>query len=51
MLEKILIVVACLGVPILWGIVVNWLFRRRKKSAQKSAQKDEDDSPVIEYYI
>jgi hypothetical protein len=48
MLEKLLIVGACLGVPILWGVVVNWFFRRKLKNSDDDG---DDDEPTIEYYI
>ena len=53
---------ACVAVPILWGIAVNWLFGRLQKPAptKKPPLKNESvaeeegesaDEPVIEYYI
>ena len=62
MLDQLLFVAACVAVPILWGIAVNWLFGRLQKPAptKKPPLKNESvaeeegesaDEPVIEYYI
>ena len=45
---KLLFVFLSVAVPIVWGIAVNWLFRRLHPPGKSSA-KDED--PTIEYYI
>lgn len=60
-LHRVLIVIACVAVPILWGVAVNWVFDRlarraaRGCKAQRDADKNKDDSDtdqqVIEYYI
>lgn len=52
---------ACVAVPILWGIAVNWLFGRLPRSGSSRTEssrtepvpesKVEQDEPVIEYYI
>ena len=51
--SRILFVVACLTVPIVWGIIVNWVFHRLKKTApvEDEAENESQDDPVIEYYI
>lgn len=62
MLSRILFALACVAIPILWGIAVNWLFGRLQSSAPQSpAESDgidadseskvQQDEPVIEYYI
>ncbi len=62
MLSRILFVLACVAVPILWGIAVNWMFGRLQKPAPSSPARDNEtesdseskvqqDEPVIEYYI
>ena len=51
--EKILFVVACLTVPIVWGIIVNWVFHRLKTATppEQDSENESEDEPVIEYYI
>lgn len=51
--EKILFVVACLTVPIVWGIIVNWVFHRLKMATptEDDSENESQDEPVIEYYI
>jgi hypothetical protein len=48
-----LFVVACLTVPIVWGIIVNWVFHRLKAAApsDEESEAESSDEPVIEYYI
>lgn len=50
---RILVVVACLAVPIVWGIIVNWVFHRLKTTtpAEEDSENESQDEPVIEYYI
>ncbi|MBL6706632.1 MAG: hypothetical protein ISQ06_10995 [Planctomycetaceae bacterium] len=51
--EKILFVIACLTVPIAWGIIVNWVFHRLKTATpnEDDSGNESQDEPVIEYYI
>jgi hypothetical protein len=51
--SRILFVVSCLTVPIVWGIIVNWVFHRLKTTApvEDESQSETQDEPVIEYYI
>jgi len=43
---RIGLVVACLAGPILWGIVVNWLFTSwQKRNENQSAEEDEPVFP------
>jgi hypothetical protein len=51
--KQVLFVVACLTVPIVWGIVVNWVFSRLKTASIGNHKEipDTEDEPVIEYYI
>jgi len=51
--SRILFVVACLTVPIVWGIIVNWVFHRLKTNSRNGDEQDQEsqDEPVIEYYI
>ena len=53
LVEKILFVVACLTVPIVWGVIVNWVFHRLKTAppAEEDSENESQDEPVIEYYI
>jgi len=52
-LSRLLFVLACLIVPILWGVVVNWLFHRMETPGKTSGSRSQqtDDEPTIEYYI
>ena len=46
MLEKVLYVAACVVLPVVWGVVVNWLFNLwRERTAEKSA-----DEPIFPDY-
>jgi len=51
--SQLLFIFACLTVPIVWGIIVNWVFRRLKKASPAEDESDHDsqDEPFIEYYI
>lgn len=40
MLSRILFALACVAVPILWGIAVNWMFGRLQKPAPSAADRD-----------
>lgn len=66
MLSRILFALACVAVPILWGIAVNWMFGRLQKPAPSTSNREsesesdnesssessvEQDEPLIEYYI
>jgi hypothetical protein len=46
-------VVVCLTVPIVWGIIVNWVFHRLKTAtpSDEESEAESSDEPVIEYYI
>lgn len=61
-MTQFLFILSCIAVPILWGIVVNWLFGRLQRGkpaskvsqtpAESSAEADiDEEEPVIEYYI
>ena len=59
-LSRIFFALACVAVPILWGIAVNWMFGRLQKSAPSTTGREsesgiesnaEQDEPLIEYYI
>lgn len=43
--EKILYVLACVVLPVLWGVFVNWLF-----TLWASRSSDSDDEPVFPDY-
>lgn len=47
MLNKILMVVACLLLPILWGVIVNWVFNFWNKLA---ARREEEEEPIFPDY-
>jgi len=50
-LNKTLITIACLVLPVLWGVVVNWLFtawRRRFPNRKPAGPPDPD---VIDFQI
>ena len=53
LVSRILFVVACLTVPIVWGVVVNWVFHRLKTATSEADDQEQEsqDEPVIEYYI
>lgn len=54
LVTKLLFVFMAVAVPIVWGVVVNWLFRRLNSPNKSSRSGDTDgngDEPVIEYYI
>ena len=52
MLQKLLFVLLCVAVPIIWGIAVNWLFRRlNPPSDARNDGTNSQDEAVIEYYI
>lgn len=50
---RLLFVLACLAVPIVWGIVVNWIFQRLATTSTDEAagSQQTEDEPTIEYYI
>lgn len=48
MLQKTLFVVACLVLPIVWGVGVNWLFDLWQN---RNAHSGEDDSIFPDYQI
>ena len=61
-LTQFFFILSCVAVPILWGVVVNWLFGRlqRGKSAtnkirspteSNSESEIDQEEPRIEYYI
>jgi hypothetical protein len=61
-LTQFLFILSCVAVPILWGVVVNWLFGRLQKEkpvpdkslnpSEPGAESEIDqEEPVIEYYI
>jgi hypothetical protein len=51
--SQCLFVVACLTVPVVWGIIVNWVFHRLKTTSPvtEDSETESSDEPVIEYYI
>ena len=50
-LTHALFVIACVAVPITWGITVNWLFRRLRRKSASGESTETVDEPLIEYYI
>ena len=50
-LTHVLYVIACIAVPIGWGIAVNWVFRRLKRDSGSDNSDNTVDEPLIEYYI
>jgi len=50
-LTLVLYVIACVAVPIGWGIAVNWVFRRLKRNSGSDNSETTVDEPLIEYYI
>ena len=53
-LGKILFAAACLLLPIVWGVLVNWLFNLwngRKTETDADAGPDNDDWGVPDYQI
>ena len=54
--ERLAFVFACIVIPIAWGVGVNWLFQRLSRGTgdsqlTESAQQNQHEDPVIEYYI
>lgn len=47
LLNKLLMVAACLLLPILWGVVVNWMFNFW---SSRSARNESDDEPIFPDY-
>lgn len=50
-LTHVLYVIACVAVPIGWGIAVNWIFRRLRRNSGSDSSDSTVDEPLIEYYI
>lgn len=48
MFAHILFVLACVSVPIVWGILVNRMFGSLRR---RNGAKSEENEPMIEYYI
>ncbi len=45
LVQKVLFTIACLALPVVWGIVVNWLFNRwqlRRKNGKTPQKQDPD---------
>ena len=51
MWAKILLAVGCLVLPVLWGMVVNWLFVRWYNRERNHSAPSLDDPDVIDYQI
>jgi hypothetical protein len=52
MLPKVLYVLACLIIPVLWGVIVHAVFRRfRSARTGLPSEKGPRDDSRIEYYI
>ncbi len=47
MLNKLLMVAACLLLPILWGVVVNWLFNFW---SSRAGRNEDDEEPIFPDY-
>lgn len=45
MLQKIAFILACLLLPVLWGVLVNWLFGMWKNRNSRN-----DDEPIFPDY-
>ena len=50
-LNHALFVIACVAVPVGWGIAVNWVFRRLRRDDESDNSVETVDEPLIEYYI
>lgn len=50
-LTHALFVIACVAVPIAWGVTVNWVFRRMRRKSKSDESPQTVDEPLIEYYI
>ena len=52
LITRLLFVVLTVAVPIVWGIAVNWLFRRFRPPQRSVSHDDASETePTIEYYI
>jgi len=55
MLSRVVFAVSCVIVPIVWGIIVNWIFRRLRRrwprNADTGADSGAQDDAWIEYHI
>ncbi len=53
LVQKLLFAFACLVVPVLWGIAVNWLFNRWQlhRHSGESQRTAEPDAEVLDYQI
>jgi hypothetical protein len=50
-LQRICLVIACLAGPILWGIVVNWMFDFLQSRKADQPEKTDDDPVFPDYQI
>ncbi len=48
MLDKIFFMIACIIIPVLWGVIVNWLFNLWQ---DRSADSSDDDYIFPDYQI
>ena len=48
MLSRILFALACVAVPILWGIAVNWMFGRLQKPAPSTTGHESESESAGE---
>tara|TARA_R110002111_G_scaffold117466_4_gene179524 strand:- start:3412 stop:3594 length:183 start_codon:yes stop_codon:yes gene_type:complete len=48
MLDKIFFIIACIIIPVLWGVIVNWLFNQWQ---DHSSDRSDDDYIFPDYQI
>ena len=48
---KILYVLLCITVPVLWGLLVSWLFGRPNNRRRPKATEHQEEPPFPDYQI
>ncbi|MFH1304300.1 MAG: hypothetical protein ABIK07_24870 [Planctomycetota bacterium] len=48
MLDKIFFIIACIIIPVLWGVIVNWIFNQWQ---DHSSDRSDDDYIFPDYQI
>ncbi|MCR9231552.1 MULTISPECIES: hypothetical protein [Gimesia] len=48
MLDKIFFIIACIIIPVLWGVIVNWIFNQWQ---DRSNNNSDDDYIFPDYQI
>lgn len=51
MLWRILFVLLCLVVPVVWGLAVNWIFRHPERLRRKRSHSKDEEPRYPDYQI